>query len=49
MDGPLLRVVVDVGLPVAALVTHPSAEALRIGDEVAAMFKASAIHLIPKG
>ncbi len=46
--GFLLRVVVDCGVPLAALVTRPSAEALGLeeGREVIAGFKATAAHLL---
>jgi tungstate transport system ATP-binding protein len=47
-QGPLLRVVVDCGFPVVALITRPSARemALAEGSRVLASFKASAVHLI---
>jgi molybdopterin-binding protein len=49
-SGPVLRVVVDVGLPISALVTRPAAEMLALapGDAVTVQFKASAVHLIPR-
>jgi len=49
-SGPVLRVSVDAGFPITALVTRPAAEALGLaeGEEVAALFKASAVHLIPR-
>jgi molybdate transport system ATP-binding protein len=48
-DGPLVRVVLDCGIPLTAVVTRPSAEALdlREGTAVAALVKATAIHLLP--
>ena len=47
-QGPLVRVVVDCGLPVVSLITRASARemALQPGVEVVAAFKATAIHLI---
>ncbi|HEX5398377.1 MAG TPA: molybdenum ABC transporter ATP-binding protein [Verrucomicrobiae bacterium] len=49
-EGPLVRVELDAGFPLFALVTHPaSAElALREGQTVTALVKASAIHLVPR-
>jgi len=46
--GVLLRVVVDCGFPLTALLTRPSLEALGIeeGREVTASFKATAPHLL---
>jgi len=47
-QGPLMRVVLDCGFPLVALITRSSANemGLSIGQEVAASFKASAVHLI---
>ena len=49
-QGPLLRVVVDCGFPIVALITRLSAQelGLQLGQEVAAGFKASAVHLIAR-
>jgi molybdopterin-binding protein len=49
-QGPLVRVLVDCGFPLVALITRSSAIDLAIepGKEVAAMFKASAVHLIER-
>ena len=48
--GSLMKVVVDVGFDVAALVTRQAVSdmALAAGAEVFVAFKASAVHLIPK-
>jgi molybdate transport system ATP-binding protein len=48
-SGPILRVAVDVGFTISALVTRPAAETLALapGDPVTVQFKASAVHLIP--
>jgi len=48
MQGALVRVVVDCGFPLVALVTRSSSLELelKVGQEVAATFKASAAHLI---
>lgn len=49
-EGPLVRVELDAGFPLFALVTRPaSAElALREGETITALVKASAIHLVPR-
>ncbi len=49
-SGPLVRVVVDCGLPVVALITRGSANEMRLaeGMPVTATFKATAVHLIPR-
>ena len=48
--GGQVRVVVDCGFPLVALITKQSLEDLRlkVGDEAVASFKASAVHLIPR-
>jgi molybdate transport system ATP-binding protein len=48
--GSLMKVIVDVGFDLAALVTRQAVAdmALERGTEVAASFKASAVHLIPR-
>ncbi|HEV8663364.1 MAG TPA: ABC transporter ATP-binding protein [Candidatus Methylomirabilis sp.] len=48
--GPLLRVHLDCGTPLTALVTRPSAAALGLveGAQVIATFKASAAHCLPR-
>jgi molybdopterin-binding protein len=49
--GSLLKVIVNVGFDLSALVTRQAVAdmALEQGTEVVASFKASAVHLIPKG
>lgn len=49
VGGAGMRVTVDCGFPLVALVTRRSAEELRLtaGAEVVAAFKATAVHLIP--
>jgi molybdate transport system ATP-binding protein len=49
-EGPLVRIGLDCGFPLSALVTRPAAAelALRPGDEVAAVVKATAVHLVPR-
>jgi tungstate transport system ATP-binding protein len=49
--GAQVRVVVDCGFPLVALITKQSLEdlQLKVGDEAIALFKASAVHLIPRG
>ena len=48
--GPFLRVELDAGFPLVALITKQSREelALDAGAAVVATFKASAVHLIPR-
>ena len=48
-SGPLVRVVVDCGLPIVALITRGSANDMKLqeGQVVTAGFKATAVHLIP--
>jgi len=48
-SGPLVRVSVDCGVPLVALVTRASADemGLAVGRPVVATFKATAAHLIP--
>jgi tungstate transport system ATP-binding protein len=48
--GAQVRVVVDCGFALVALITKQSLEdlRLRVGDEAVASFKASAVHLIPR-
>ncbi|HEU4759086.1 MAG TPA: TOBE domain-containing protein, partial [Dehalococcoidia bacterium] len=47
--GPYVRVELDAGFPLVALITRPSLEALGLapGGRVTASFKATAAHLIP--
>jgi tungstate transport system ATP-binding protein len=49
-SGPLVRVVIDCGLPVVALITRGSALEMKLaeGQPVSASFKATAVHLIPR-
>ncbi len=49
-EGPLFRVDVDCGVPLAALVTRQAIEDLEIavGASITAAVKASAVHLIPR-
>ncbi len=49
--GPLMKVVVDVGFDIVALVTHQAVTDMGLipGVEVFVAFKASAVHLIPRG
>jgi len=49
-SGPLVRVVVDCGLPVVALITRGSANEMKLaeGQTISATFKATAVHLIPR-
>ena len=48
-EGPLVRVVLDCGFPLSALVTRPACAelGLEVGGQVTALVKAAAIHLIP--
>jgi molybdopterin-binding protein len=49
-QGPLVRVEVDCGFPVLALITRASAQEMQLNDglDVTASFKATAVHLIPR-
>jgi molybdate transport system ATP-binding protein len=49
-DGPLVRVALNCGFPLVALVTRPAAAdmGLRVGDRLTAVVKAPAVHLIPR-
>jgi tungstate transport system ATP-binding protein len=50
-QGPFIRIQLDAGFKLVALVTRPSAQemGLEVGKEVDAVFKATAIHLLPAG
>jgi molybdate transport system ATP-binding protein len=50
-EGPLLRVVLNCGFELTALITRPAGEelGLRAGEEVTASVKAFAVHLISRG
>lgn len=49
-EGPLVRVGLDCGFELSALITRPSAEELRlqVGDRINASIKTPAIHLLPR-
>jgi len=49
--GGQVRVVLDCGPTLVALITKQSLEemGLAVGDEVVASFKATAVHMIPRG
>jgi len=50
-EGPLVRIALDCGVPLVALVTRASAERLGLmpGRRVAALVKAPAVKLVPRG
>jgi molybdate transport system ATP-binding protein len=50
-EGPLVRISVDVGVPLVVLVTRASAERLALvpGRRIAALVKAQAVRLVPRG
>ena len=50
-EGPMVRLSMDCGFPLAALVTRQACEELSLqeGERVTALIKAPAIHLIPRG
>jgi len=50
-EGPMIRIGLDCGFPLTALVTRPSCEELnlQIGDQVVALIKAPSIHLVGHG
>jgi molybdate transport system ATP-binding protein len=49
-EGPLVRVVLDCGFRLVALVTRPACTdlGLQVGDRLTAVVKAPAVHLIPR-
>ncbi len=49
-EGPLIRVGLDCGFELSALITRPACQELhlQVGDEVTVSIKAPAIHLIPR-
>ena len=49
-EGPLVRVGLDCGFPLVALVTRPACTelGLNVGDRLTAVLKAPAVHLIPR-
>jgi molybdate transport system ATP-binding protein len=49
-EGPLVRIGLDCGFPLTALVTRPALEELRLrtGESVVAVLKAPAVHLVPR-
>jgi len=49
-SGPLVRIFIDCGLPIVALITRGSANEMKLteGLSVTASFKATAVHLIPR-
>jgi molybdate transport system ATP-binding protein len=50
-EGPLVRVDLDAGFPLASYITRPAREDLGLepGRTVVAVFKGQAVHLIPRG
>jgi molybdate transport system ATP-binding protein len=49
-EGALVRVTIDCGVPIIALVTRQSREQmdLKEGDSISAVIKATAVHLVPR-
>jgi molybdate transport system ATP-binding protein len=49
-EGSMVRVSLDCGFPLKALVTNQACQelALREGEQVIALLKAPAIHLVPR-
>jgi molybdate transport system ATP-binding protein len=49
-EGPLVRVRIDCGIPLVALVTHASAERLHLapGRRIVALVKAPSVRLVPR-
>lgn len=49
-EGPLVRVELDAGFPLHALITRPACAelALQVGETITASIKAPAIHLVPR-
>ena len=50
-EGPMVRLGMDCGFPLAALVTRQACEELNLrqGERATALIKAPAIHLVPRG
>jgi len=50
-EGPMMRVSLDCGFPLKALVTKQACQEMRLqeGDEIVALLKAGAIHLVSRG
>jgi molybdate transport system ATP-binding protein len=50
-EGSVVRVTVDCGFALTALITRPSHDEMRLapGSPVAAVVKATAVHLVPRG
>jgi molybdopterin-binding protein len=48
--GPVNKVIIDIGFPLAAYITNRSSEALRLdkGTEVTASFKATGVNVMKK-
>jgi molybdate transport system ATP-binding protein len=49
-EGPMMRVMLDCGFPLKALVTKQACQEMTLqeGDEIAAVLKAGAIHLVSR-
>lgn len=49
-EGPLVRVTLDCGFMLMALITRPASEelSLQVGDQMKALVKVTAIHLLPR-
>lgn len=49
-EGPLVRVLIDCGFPLTALISKQARKDLQLeeGESVTALFKAAALHLIPR-
>ena len=49
-EGPTVRLTLECGFPLTALITRPAAEQLQLkqNDSVLALIKAQAIHLVPR-
>ncbi len=50
VEGPLVRVTLDCGFPIAALITRAAREdlSLTVGDALTAVVKATSIHLVAR-
>lgn len=51
LQGPFARILLDAGFPMTCLITYPSVQemGLQVGAVVQAVFKTTAIHLLPAG
>jgi molybdate transport system ATP-binding protein len=49
-EGPLIRVSLDCGIPIVALITKPARDDMELkqGDSIIAVVKATSVHIVPR-